>query len=135
MARKNRPHVATPDEIRITRDGDFAIIAYVDDAIETTQYRVGRELLAKMSDDDILTLWNAGLATSAEDVVRSRRDMSTLLAGGTTLTCHIEHYPTAPNHPFIRVGGRMYTAMELAHLLGGHSGFEVRIELTAPTPK
>lgn len=133
MARKNRPHVATPDEIRITRDGDFAIIAYVDESVETTQYRVGRELLAKMSDEDILTLWNAGLATSADDAVRSRRDMSTLLNGGSTLTCHVERYPGAPNQPFIRVGQRLYTAMELAHLLGGHAGWEVCIELRRPS--
>jgi hypothetical protein len=44
----------------------------------------------------------------------------------------IENYPGAPNQPFIKVAGRSYTAMELAHLLGGHVGWELRIELRSP---
>lgn len=129
VARKKRPHVATPDEVRITRDGDFAIIAYLDDTIETTQYRIGADRLTRMTDEDILALWNAGLATAIEDVTRSRRDMRALLADDGSLRCTVEAYPSAPNQPFIRVGQRMYTAMELAHLLGGNLGGEVIVTI------
>jgi hypothetical protein len=132
VPRKQRPFVATPDEVTITRDGDFAIIRYADETIETTQYRIGRDSLQRMTDEDILSLWNAGLSTNQEEAARSRRDMSTLLQGGSTLMCVIESYPSAPNQPFIQVGGRAYTAMELAHLLGGHLGWEVKIELRSP---
>ncbi len=124
--------MATPDEVSIARDGDFAIIRYADESIETTQYRIGADRLTRMTDEDILTLFNAGLATSHEDAARSRRDMSALLAGGSTLTATVDAYPAAPNQPFINVGGRLYTAMELAHLLGGHLGWEVKIELRSP---
>ena len=110
MARKKRPHVATPDEVTITRDGDFAIISYADDAIETTQYQVGAERLARMTDEDILAVWNAGLATAFDENVRSRRDMSGLLDEQRTLTCTVESFPNTPNEPFLRVGGRVYTA-------------------------
>ncbi|NUP10553.1 MAG: hypothetical protein HOW73_31275 [Polyangiaceae bacterium] len=132
MARKKRPHVATPDEVVITRDGDFAIIAYVDDTIETTQYRVGADRLKRMTDEDILALWNAGLATSIDEAARSRRDMSGLLSAAGTLACRVEAYPNAPNQPFITVGDRSYTPMELAHLLGCHVGWSVVIELKDP---
>lgn len=132
MPRKKRPFVATPDEVSITRDGDFAIIRYEDETIETTQYRIGRESLSRLTDGDILAMWNAGLATAQEEAAKSRRDMSALLQGGNTLECTIESYPAAPNQPFIKVAGRLYTAMELAHLLGGHVGWELKIELRSP---
>ncbi|MBK8941248.1 MAG: hypothetical protein IPM79_27475 [Polyangiaceae bacterium] len=129
MARKKRPHVATPDEVRISRDGDFAIIAYHDETIETTQYRVGSDRLTRMTDEDILALWNAGLATAIDDVTRSRRDMRALLSDDGTLHGTVESYPNAPNQPFFRVGQRMYTAMELAHLLGGYVASEVIVTI------
>lgn len=132
MARKKRPHVATPDEVKITRDGDFAIIAYNDVNVETTQYRVGADRLARMSDEDILSIWNAGLATTEEEVARSRRDMTALLSGGNKLTAAIDTFPNAPNSPFVRVSGRMYTPMELAQLIGSHVGWDVTIEFRRP---
>lgn len=131
MPRKKRPHVATPDEIEIRRDGDFAIISYTDDSIETTQYRIGAERLERMTDEDILTLWNAGLATSDEEA-RSRRDMSGLLSSDKTLTCTVSRAPLGPSDTFVSVGGRSYTPMELAHLIGRHEGWSVTISLAPP---
>jgi hypothetical protein len=144
VARKKRPHVATPDEVRITRDGDFAIIAYNDATIETTQYRVGADTLSRMTDEDILALWNAGLATSMDAVAsarplvgeaRSRRDMSGLISSTGTLSCKVECYANAPNAPFIRVNDRMYTPMELAHLLGSKTGWEFVIAFVEPADR
>lgn len=129
VSKKRRPHVATPDEIRIERDGDFAIISYLDASIETTQYQVGAERLSRMSDDDILALWNAGLATSPEDSQRSRRDMRGLVGKDRVLECVVSGSPTSPNDPFLRVGDRTYTAMELAALLGSKVGARIVIEI------
>jgi hypothetical protein len=56
-----RPHRASPDEIKISRDGDDAIIAYADPNVATTHFRVGREKLAGMTDADVLALWNGHL--------------------------------------------------------------------------
>ncbi len=131
VSRKLRPHVATPDEVRITREGDFAVIEYVDATIETTQYRVGANTLARMTDEDILTLWNAGLATHIEEAGRSRRDMTMLLTGGK-LDAVVEAMPTAPNQPFILVQGRRFTPMELCTLLGNHQGWTISIEFKDP---
>ena len=131
MSRKRRPHVATPDEVRISREGDFAVITYLDDTIETTQYRVGASTLARMTDEDILTLWNAGLATHIEEPGRSRRDMTMMLKAGK-LDAVVETMPSAPNQPFIRVQGRLFTPMELCTLLGSHPGWNISIEFKEP---
>lgn len=131
VPRKKRPHVATLEEIRITRDGEYAIIAYEDDSIATTQYHIGAARLARMSDEDILMVWNAGLATK-EDDVRSRRDMGSALSRGNVLSCQVRESPADPDDPFLFADGRTFTAMELAKLLGAHEGWSVRIELLPP---
>ena len=56
--RLKRPHVATLDEVTITRNGDEAIIEYADQRIGTTHFRLGPEL-QQMTDGDILDRWNA----------------------------------------------------------------------------
>jgi hypothetical protein len=114
VLRKKRPHVATMNEVRITRDGAYAIIAYEDDSVATTQYH-----------------WNAGLATK-EDDIRSRRDMGATLSRTNTVNCFISESPNDPHHPFLAAEGRTFTAMELAKLLGAHAGWTVRIELVPP---
>ena len=48
-----RPHVASPDEVRITRDGDAAVIEYADESIWTTRLVLGDEL-DEMSEAEIL---------------------------------------------------------------------------------
>jgi len=40
--RKKRPHVASPDEVGITRDGDVAIIEYADPDIYITNRKRAR---------------------------------------------------------------------------------------------
>jgi hypothetical protein len=131
VPRKKRPHVATLEEVRITRDGEYAIIAYEDDTVATTQYHIGADRLARMSDEDILMLWNAGLATKDDDV-RSRRDMGTAMSRANALTCVVREAPEGPDDPFLFADGRTFTAMELAKLLGTHTGWVVRIELVPP---
>ena len=59
--RKKRPHVASLDEIRISREGDMAIIEYADPDIYVTRWGVGPER-HEMSDEEILERWNESLA-------------------------------------------------------------------------
>jgi len=61
MPRPRRPHKASPDEIKITREGDYAIIAYADDGVATTHFKMGAEKLAVMTDEQILKFWNDGI--------------------------------------------------------------------------
>jgi hypothetical protein len=48
MPKAKRPRVASPDEVRITRDGDYAIIEYADPKIATTRLQLGKEKLASV---------------------------------------------------------------------------------------
>ena len=75
---RRRPHVASPDEVRITRKGDAAIIEYGDPEIPTTNFVIGSEKLAGMTDDDILELWNSGVEATDELWRPWRPDGSTL---------------------------------------------------------
>jgi hypothetical protein len=67
MPRPRRPHKASPDEIKITRDGDYAIIVYADESVATTHLKMGSEKLAVMTDEQILDFWNTGI--EARDTV------------------------------------------------------------------
>ena len=60
MPRK-APRPASMDEIRISRDREYAVIDYADEAIGGMQLHVGPEI-ANMSDQDILALHNAVVA-------------------------------------------------------------------------
>jgi hypothetical protein len=55
--RKRRPPVASLDEVRITRDGDEAIIEYADERFWTTHLKLG-PAVQHMTDQEILDRWN-----------------------------------------------------------------------------
>jgi hypothetical protein len=60
MMRKRDPSVASLDQVRITRDGDTAIIEYADPEVATTYMKYGTRL-AGMTDQDVLDDFNEGL--------------------------------------------------------------------------
>jgi hypothetical protein len=57
-----RPHVASPEPVRITRDGDDAITEYADGRSATTHLALAATQLAAMTDADVLAFWNEQLA-------------------------------------------------------------------------
>jgi hypothetical protein len=65
--RKKRPHVATLDEVRISRDGEDAIIEFIDDTVATTHLKLGAEVV-EMTDEAILDQYNA--------VIRAQQQMA-----------------------------------------------------------
>jgi hypothetical protein len=62
MQRK-KPRPASVDEVKISRDREYAVIDYADEAIGDMQLHVGPEI-ANMSDHDILALHNEAVAAS-----------------------------------------------------------------------
>ena len=56
--RKKRPRVATLDEVRISRDGEDAIIEFVDSTVATMHLKLGPEV-QRMTDEEILDRFNA----------------------------------------------------------------------------
>ncbi|HEX7478410.1 MAG TPA: hypothetical protein VF331_11430, partial [Polyangiales bacterium] len=66
MPKPRRPHVASPDEIKITRQGDTAIFEYADPKIATTSFAMEPGKLASMSDAELLAYWNEHIEASDE---------------------------------------------------------------------
>lgn len=65
--KRRRPSSVSRDEVRITRDGDTAIIEHADPAVWKTNLRVGPEM-ASMTDAEILHVYNEGLAAQAHAI-------------------------------------------------------------------
>ena len=63
--RKKRPQPASPDEVRITREGETAVIEYADPSVRVVNLQVGPSL-AKMTDAGVLQLFNDMLEAQAE---------------------------------------------------------------------
>ncbi|MCY4283976.1 MAG: hypothetical protein OXC65_01395 [Thiotrichales bacterium] len=55
--RPRRPRPASPDEVRITREGDTAVIEYADASIRGVHLRLGLALAA-MTDAEVLERFN-----------------------------------------------------------------------------
>lgn len=62
MPKLRRPHVASPDDFKITREGATAIFEYADPRIGTTNFTMEPGKLATMTDVELLTRWNSHLA-------------------------------------------------------------------------
>jgi hypothetical protein len=55
--RKQRPRIANLDEVRISRDGEDAIIEFLDSDVATTHLKLGPDV-QRMSDQEILDSFN-----------------------------------------------------------------------------
>ena len=103
--RLRRPRPASPDEVRITREGDTAVIEYADDSIRGVHLRFG-PVLAGMTDAEVLEQFNEMLEAQAElaasvdptltEVPPGRPQIAYFEPGeqwtprGEVLRCHIE---------------------------------------------
>jgi hypothetical protein len=138
-----RPHTASPDELNITRDGDYVIIAYADDSVATTQFKLGRERIAAMTDDEIIALWNehleardAAMASHehiAVEVPPGRPQIAFFAPGnqwtprGHVLRCLVLGSSGDPDEPFVSVDDRDLTPSEFARIVGTFGGWGMRI--------
>ncbi len=55
--RISKPRRASLDEVRISRDGDAAVIEFADPSASTTHFKIGRQV-RQMSDQAILNMFN-----------------------------------------------------------------------------
>jgi hypothetical protein len=69
--RLRRPRLASPEEVRISREGEWAIIEYADPTISSVRLRVGSEI-EKMTDAAILALLN--LTVDARDEIAAQSE-------------------------------------------------------------
>lgn len=67
--RLKRPRIATLEEVTVSREGDYAIIKFVDPSISTMNLKLGPKV-RKMTDEEILASFNETV-TSMEEMRRN----------------------------------------------------------------
>jgi hypothetical protein len=143
MPMPRRPHKASPDELKITRDGDDVIIAYADDSVATTHFKLGRERIAAMTDDEIIDYWNEhleGCAVAAAEyehvaveVPAGRPQLEFFEQGnqwvprGHVLRCVVMGSNGESDEPFLTIDDRDFTPAEFARMSATFGGWGMRI--------
>jgi hypothetical protein len=138
-----RPHRASPDEIKITRDGDDAIITYADPKVATTHFKIGREKLDAMTDEEVFAFWNEHL--EARDELMSEQDHVAVevplgrpqvkyfepgdqwVPRGDVLRCVVLGSLGDPDEPFLSIDDRDFTPMEFAKMVSTFGGWGMRV--------
>jgi hypothetical protein len=147
MPLPKRPFVATPDQVRITRDGDDAIIEYADENVATTHLKVGADKLAAMSDEELLDFWNDLLAAQEEHRDALSYTATEIPASKPQVAFHPEAEQWTPrghvlrcqivtdagvepdvDEPFVSIDGRDFTIGEFVKMVGTFGGWGMRIE-------
>lgn len=85
--RLRRPRPASPDEIRITREGDTAVVEYADPAIRTIHLQLG-PARAAMPDAEILARSNAVLEAQVELAAGADRTLTEVPPGRPQIAYH-----------------------------------------------
>jgi hypothetical protein len=75
MPRKKRPHIARLDQVRISRNGEEAIVECLDFAVATTHLRIGPQVQGMM-DEKILLVSNQVIAAQ----IRNRDELGEYVA-------------------------------------------------------
>ena len=146
MPLPKQPYVASPDQVRIARKGDYAIIEYADSTIATTHLKMGADRLAAMTDAEVLDFWNEHIQVSqalrdsfdytakaipvGKPQVEYFEEGDQWVARGGVLRCQIVTDAAVPvelDEPVVSIDGRDFTVAEFIKLLGGHGGWGMRI--------
>jgi hypothetical protein len=147
MPLPKRPYAASVEQVRITRDGDDAIVEYADASVATTHLRMGAEKLASMTDEQLLDFWNEGivardehrrtLSYTATEIPVGKPQVEFFDRGnqwtprGHVVRCEIlsdAAIPPALDEPFVAIDGRDFTLGEFMTMVGTFGGWGMRIE-------
>ena len=147
MPLPKRPYVASADQIRITREGEYAIIEYADEAVATTHLTMGADKLAAMSDEELLNFWNELVQNNDEfrkevkyvatEIPLGKPQVRYFELGdqwtprGHVLRCEIlSDAAITPrlDEPFVSIDGRDFTLAEFMTMIGTFGGWGMRIE-------
>jgi hypothetical protein len=75
MPRKKKPHIARLDQVSISREGEDAVIEFLDGSTATTHLRVGPQV-QDMTDEEVLLVFNRILAAQ----IRNRDELGEYVA-------------------------------------------------------
>ena len=138
--RVKRPRPASPDQVRITREGETAVIEYADPSVRVVNLQVGPSLAA-MTDADVLELFNNMLEAQAEIAAGVDPTLTEIPPGlpqieynersnqwvprGHVLRCHIED--DEEGQPIIHVDDVEMDFEAFGRMLLTFCGFGMRI--------
>ena len=138
--RLKRPRPASPDQIRISREDDTAVIEYADPSIRGVHLRVG-PALATMTDADVLELFNGMLEAQDEVAAGVDPTLTEIPPGlpqieyhersnqwvprGQVLRCHIED--DAEGGTIIHIDDVELDLAAFGRMLQVFAGFGMRI--------
>lgn len=139
--RKKDPYVASMDRVRITREGDTAIIEYADPDVATIHMKYGPRL-AGMSDQDVLDDFNEGLVAMehyraehpyvaveippGKPQIYYSRKCAQWVPRGNVLRCYIEDGGPDGELTF-QIDDRELSLTEFERLLRVHAGWGMRV--------
>ena len=138
--------VASMEEVRITREGDAAVIEYADESVATTNFGLGAAKLATMTDEDVLEAWNDCLRNMeahrrsieyvATEIPIGKPQVKFFARGdqwvprGGVLRCQILSdggIEPSLDEPFVAIDDRDFTLAEFMKMMGTHGGGGMRI--------
>jgi hypothetical protein len=143
--RKKKPRIARPDQVRISREGEDAIIEFLDSETATTHLSIGPQV-RQMTDEEILLLFNRVIAAQ----IRNRDELGEYVAIEVPVgSPQVQHHPESVNQwsprggvlrcriedgggedgtlPIIHIDDREFTWDEFGKMLCVYAGWGMRI--------
>jgi hypothetical protein len=145
MPKLLRPHVASPDEVKITRNGDTAVFEYADHRVATTHFTMEAGKLATMTDADLLAYWNEHIEATDEfirtqkpftlteipvgkpQLEYSKQSDQWVPRGHVVRSVIVNDSPTGIDDTFISIDDRDFTVAEFLKMVGTFGGWGIRI--------
>lgn len=140
MARLKKPFIANAEDVTITRDGDTAIIDYVDSTVGGVNLKIGPRM-AQMSDNDVLNCHNDVLRAQQLSVATYKHVAVEIPEGlpqveysencdqwvprGGVLRCLI--HDDENRQPVIEIDDREFTLEEFGTMLTTYAGWGMRV--------
>ena len=138
--RMKKPRRASMDEVKITREGEYAVIENADPTVSVMQLKIGTEI-QRMSDQGILDLFNDVIAS--QDQLRAEHDnvVTEIPPGrpqieyaenadqwvprGDVLRCYVED--NEDGEAVIHIDDHELSLRDFGRLLTTHAGWGMRI--------
>lgn len=138
---RRRPHVASPDEVKMTRTEKAVIIEYADARIAPTHITMSDEL-RRMSDDEVLSWWNESVRAGEELAAAYKHVAVEIPVGKAQIEYFERSYQWAPRGdvlrcviessaeddlPVILIDEHELSWQEFGRMLLTHAGWGMRI--------
>ncbi len=144
--RKKKPVHAMIDQVRVTRDGDDAIIEYADPEISGTQLTIGPQITT-MTDRDIVDVFNGVMAAQERLPLGWNKTVVEIQPGKRQIEYHQESGQWVPRGDVLRciiddggpdgevtfhIDNEELSLDEFGRLLRVHAGWGMRVAFVSP---